>query len=105
MNNIENMSLEQLETEYSKVKKILGSKIAEYRVFANFPKRTYPNAMKSANLLFKTESGENLPNEDTLRYFIDLYQVSDKSAKVLFDLHKYGKQVKSKIIKIKRGWN
>ena len=102
LNEAELLTLEQ---EYAKIKSVLGKKIAEYRVLAGFPKRTYPNAMKSANLLFKTESGENLPNEDTLRYFIDLYQVSDKSAKVLFDLHKYGKQVKSKIIKIKRGWN
>lgn len=92
------------EEKYLKIKCVLGSKIAEARVFAGFPKRTYNDSIKSGNLLFKTESGESLPNEDTLRYYIDLYQVSDKNASLLYELWREGKKTKSKIIRLKRGW-
>ncbi len=96
--------IEQLEQKYDTIKKALGNKLAECRQFAGYPKRTYPNSVKSANILFKHESGENLPNLDTLEYYIELYQVGAKDTETLYELQKYGKEVKKEIIRQKRGW-
>ena len=94
-----------LAKELNDIKTILGHKLAEFRQLAGFPKRTYPNSVKSPNLLFNIESGRNFPNKDTLMYFMEMYNINDKGQKVLMDLWVEGNRVKREIIRIKRGWN
>jgi hypothetical protein len=96
--------LKTLEQLYDKIKLVLGDKIAESRQLAGFPKRSYFDSTKSANLLFNTEGGKNFPNIDTLNYFIELYQISGKTKETLLELHNHGKQVKRELIRRKRGW-
>jgi hypothetical protein len=98
------LDLLTLEKEYDRLKLVLGSKIGECRELSGFPKRTYKNGSKSANILFVTESGRCLPNKDTLNYYIELYQVNDKTAQVLRDLHKQANEYKKLILRKKRGW-
>ena len=71
--------LTTLEEMYDKIKIVLGQKIAECREFAGFPKRSYHDSSKSANILFNTESGKNFPNLDTLNYYMELYQVNERT--------------------------
>jgi hypothetical protein len=96
--------LTTLEELYDKIKIGLGNKIAECREIAGFPKRSYYDSAKSANILFNTESGKNFPNLDTLNYYMELYQVNERTKSQLLDLHSQGKQVKREIIRKKRGW-
>lgn len=103
--NLNDKDLKTLEQEYDRIKVVLGQKIAECREFAGFPKRSYHDSSKSANLLFNTESGRNFPNADTLNYYMELYQVNDSTRQTLLELHGYGKQYKKTIIRKKRGWN
>lgn len=97
--------LKTLEELYDKIKVGLGCKVAECRQLAGFPKRSYYDSSKSANILFNTESGKNFPNLDTLNYYIELYQVDGKTKETLLELHNQGKQVKREIIRKKRGWD
>ena len=93
-----------LEKEYDRIKKVMGDKLAEYRQFAGFPKRTYPNSKKSANLLFNHEGGISLPNEDTVYYYTELYCLNDEQRDLLLEIQKEGKKIKAQILRIKRGW-
>ena len=102
---IKDYNLEDLELAYAKIKIDLGKKIAEQRENAGFPKVSYHGGKKSANLLFNTESGANLPNRDTLEYYIELYQVRDKTAEALREMHNTAKKIKTEIIRKKRGWS
>lgn len=97
--------LKTLEEMYDKIKIVLGNKVAECRQLAGFPKRSYFDSAKSANILFNTEGGKNFPNLDTLNYYIELYQVDGKTKETLLELHNQGKQIKKQIIRIKRGWS
>ena len=96
--------LKTLEEMYDKIKIGLGKKIAECREYAGYPKRSYFGSAKSANILFNTESGKNFPNLDTLNYYMELYQVNERTKSQLLDLHSQGKQVKREIIRRKRSW-
>ena len=102
--DLNDYDLTTLEELYGKIKIGLGKKIAECRENAGFPKRSYHDSSKSANILFNTESGKNFPNADTLNYYMELYQVSDRVRSQLLDLHLQGKQVKREIFRRKRGW-
>lgn len=102
---LDELSLDELELRYEQMKVALGSKLAEQRQLAGFPKTSYHGGRKSANILFNTESGANLPNIDTLEYYIDLYQVREKVADGLRDLHAQAKETKKMIIRKKRGWS
>lgn len=104
-NEINDMDLKTLEELYDRIKVGLGSKVAECRQLAGFPKRSYFDSSKSANILFNTESGKNFPNVDTLNYYIELYQVDTKTKEQLYELHRLGKEVKKQIIRKKRGWD
>lgn len=98
-------SIVELEELYDKIKIVLGQKISEARQLAGYAKKFYEGGSKSGNLLFKTESGSNLPNNDTLEYYIKLYQITPKGAENLRELHRQAKEVKKTIIRKKRGWN
>lgn len=103
-NYVKSMELDELENYYDTIKKTLGSKIAECRQLAGYPKRTYEHSSKSGNILFKNESGQHLANNDTLEFYIELYSVDDKTSENLRELHKYAKELKKEIIRRKRGW-
>jgi hypothetical protein len=94
-----------IEQEYDNIKRVLGSKLGEFRAMNGFPKREYSGGRKSSNLLFKIEGGENFPNSDTLEYFIELFDMSVEQAGVLREIHRIGKEKKSQIIRRKRGWD
>lgn len=96
--------LDKLENELSQVKSALGSKLAEYRVSAGFGKTAQPYGVKSPNILFNIESGKNFPNESTLQYFIELYEIEGKDLVILQGLFDRGKEIKKQIIRQKRGW-
>lgn len=93
-----------LEMEYAQVKQALGNKIAECRMMAGYGKSAQHFGVISPNLLFKIENGENLPNEKTFAYFIELYQIEGKSLETLNNLYIKGKELKKQIIRKKRNW-
>ena len=105
LNYVKDSELLDLEEKYDKIKCILGDKLAEYRQFAGFPKRSYPNGSKSDNILFNSESGKNLPNADTIDYYVEFYGLNEKQEHILKDLQRQGKQIKTAIIRKKRGWD
>ncbi len=96
--------MNELETKYAQIKKALGNKLKEYRELAGYPKRTYEGGSKSANLLFNIESGQNLPNEDTILYFVELFDMNEKQKQLLLELQREGKKIKREMIREKRGW-
>lgn len=96
--------MNELEVKYAQIKKALGNKLAEYRELAGYPKRTYEGGSKSANILFNIESGQNLPNEDTIRYFVELFDMDERQERILLELQREGKKIKREIIREKRGW-
>lgn len=96
--------IELLEQKYTQLKMALGNKLAEYRQIAGYPKRTYDGGSKSANILFNVEGGKHLPNEDTIFYFVDLFDLNEKQKHVLLELQREGKKIKKEIIRAKRGW-
>lgn len=98
------MNLNELEIEMANIKSAFGSKLAECREFAGFPKSAQKFGIKSPNLIFKIESGQNFPNESTFQYFVELYEIEGRDLVFLQGLYNRGKEVKKAIMRKKRGW-
>lgn len=96
--------LDTLEQKYREMKIALGSKLAEHRKLAGFGKSAQYFGVVSPNLLFKVESGENLPNERNYQYFVELYEIEGKSLVALNNLYEEAKELKKQIIRLKRNW-